>query len=71
MKVGDLIRYRSRRDSDPTPPGSWGATGIVLSVGYDKFRERYDEPSIEYINDEGHFITARQEDVDVISEMGS
>lgn len=70
MKVGDLVKYRDRKSTDPPPPGSWGEVGLIISVATDRFREDFKEASIEYMNDDGDFIIARQDDVEVISENG-
>ena len=68
MKIGDMVRYRSRVSTDPDPPGSWGRTGIILELDTDRFREKFDEPSVVYINHDNDLISARQADLEVISE---
>ena len=68
MKIGDLVRYRSRKPEDPPPPGSWGEIGLVINLTHSRFRENFKEPAVEYINDDGDFITARQDDVEAINE---
>ncbi len=68
MKVGDLVRYRGRQSTDPPPPGSWGRSGIIIELCMDRFREKFDEPAVEYINHHGDFIIARQADLEVINE---
>jgi hypothetical protein len=68
VKVGDMVRYRTRIPTDPPPPGSWGRTGIVIELTIDRFREKFDEPAVEYINHHGDIISARQADLEVLSE---
>lgn len=68
MKVGDLVRYRARKPEDPRPPGSWGEIGLIINLTSARFRENFKEPAVEYIDDNGDFITARQDDVEAIDE---
>ena len=72
MKIGDLVRYRDRRPTDPLPDGrhdGWGLIGIVMRIleePYGPNGER--EPSIEYVDSNGDWIICKQEDVEVINE---
>ena len=68
MKVGDLVRYRDRLTTDPSPPGSWGRTGVVIELTMDRFGKDIDEPAVEYMTAQGDFICARQADLGVINE---
>ena len=70
MKIGDLVRYRDRKSTDPQPPGSWGEMGLIINMSTDRFRENFKEASVEYMNDDGDFVIARQDDVEVVSEDG-
>ena len=70
MKVGDLVQYRDRRSTDPQPPGSWGEVGVVVKLVATNFGRSVVEPGIEYMNKDGDFIIARQDDMEVLNEAG-
>ena len=66
MKVGDLIKYRDRKPTDPHPDdvgdfGAWGCIGIVIEI-------MKDITWIKYIDVNGDHVTCKREDVEVISE---
>lgn len=73
MKVGDLVRYRDRRPTDPIPNpwcadfGEWGRVGIVISVGEAEWQRNVIVPVLEYINLDGDLCYCRQEDMVVIN----
>ena len=66
MKVGDLIRYRSRKPSDPHPDvveglGVWGCVGIVIEI-------MRGTAWVKYVDMNGDHITCKKKDVEVINE---
>ena len=73
MKVGDLVKYRDRISSDPTPEvageaACWGDVGIVIDIFETQWQEPgLYEPSIIFINTEGEKMVCRQAEVEVIN----
>jgi len=73
MEVGDLIKYRIRRPSDPHPNvvgklGVWGSYGIVMNILYSSYQIGGNLiPSIEYVDFDGDWVICKQEDVEVIN----
>ena len=73
MKIGDLIKYRSRISSDIHPRdageyGAWGNMGIIVRVFSAEWGLNYNVPSIEYIDFNGDSIICKQKDVEVIND---
>jgi len=74
MKIGDLVKYRGRRPSDPLDQGfsegvyCWNQTGVVVNVLESMFKESYCEPAVEYMCEKGDFHVARKEDLELLSE---
>ena len=72
MKPGDMIQYRTRKESDPHPDdvgkmGKWETTGIIVRLLESTYPpDGKVQPSIEYIDDDGDWIICKQEDVKVI-----
>tara|TARA_R100000808_G_C2071379_1_gene98753 strand:+ start:356 stop:607 length:252 start_codon:yes stop_codon:yes gene_type:complete len=74
MKIGDLIRYRGRKPTDPHPGvvgnlGTWKTLGVVVrftKAAYDITGEMF--PSVEYVDFNGDHIICKCEDVEVINE---
>ena len=67
MKVGDLIKYRSRKPTDPHPDDVgefvvWDCIGIIIEIVKGTPWIRY----IDIIN--GDHITCKRKDVEVINE---
>ena len=77
MKVGDLVRYRDRRPTDPPPhpwhidSGEWGRMGIVIWVGKAEWQRDVIVPVLEYVNLDGDLCYCKQEDMVVINEKRS
>jgi hypothetical protein len=73
MKVGDLVRYRDRRLSDPHPSdageyGAWGNVGVVVKVFKAEWGTKHIfKPSIEYVDFYGDRVMCKQIDVEVIN----
>ena len=73
MKVGDLVRYRDRRPTDPFPnpwcvdSEVWGRMGIVIWVGKAEWQRDVIVPVLEYINLDGDLCYCKQDDMVVIN----
>ncbi len=74
MKVGDLIRYRSRKAGDvpinevASNLRGWGEHGIILKICEDSFGWDYNEPAVDYMTANGDIVRARQSDLEVIKK---
>jgi hypothetical protein len=74
MKIGDLVKYRSRRSDDPPKKGSsrevycWNQIGVVVTMLSSRFKEIYCEPAVEYMCEKGDFHVARKKDLELLSE---
>ena len=73
MKVGDLVRYRSRKSDDPRPPCdtalcAWGKCGIVIKVCKASFGSAYLENAVEFLDSDGDIHLTAQKNLEVISE---
>jgi hypothetical protein len=72
VKVGDLVKYRQWRQGDPPlhtvepAAAGWNRSGVVLWLGQAQFGSPEKEPAVEYLSEEGHYVTAAQKDVFVI-----
>ena len=69
INKGDLIKYRSRRSTDPKPTGTkrdaWNEMGVVIKLVYwNEESEKLD--AIEFFSQSGDFSIAKMKDVEIL-----
>jgi hypothetical protein len=69
IRKGDLIKYRSRRPTDPKPTGTkrdaWGEMGVVVKVVY--WNDDSENPdAVEFFSQNGDFSIAKMKDIEIL-----